>query len=164
MSDTTRHRRVKTVSFPSFNLVHSELTICELKQVPSHTAGTDEKANFFYSANTKDVGHYSKSADDRTGPDAWTVGWCEFTAEKQVDNELRAQVTATYLFIYIDPAPPAEGHWSNTELMNLVISVGVWPRFRDLVAHMMAQGSTVFPPLPAAPDKIGHTSRRPTSD
>ena len=43
---------------------------------------------------------------------------------------------------------------SRDDLTEFVIAVSVWPKFRDLVAHMMAQGSTTFPALPVKPDKI----------
>jgi hypothetical protein len=58
----------------------------------------------------------------------------------------------------------SEGGWNHGDITKLVISVGVWPRFRDLVAHMMAQGSTVFPPLPSVPDKITSAPRKTTAE
>jgi hypothetical protein len=162
VSDTSKNRRAKTVPFPSFDLVHSELTVCELKQVPTPSAESkDEKAKYVYSANTRDVSHFGKQDGSSR---SLTVGWCEFSAAKQVDSQPRAEVTATYLFVYFDPDDPEEGSWSHPDVTKLVISIGIWPRFRDLVAHMMAQGSTVFPPLPAAPDKIGHIFRKATAD
>jgi hypothetical protein len=162
VSDTTKNRRAKTIPFPSFDLAHTELTICELKQVPSPSPPRkDEKANYFYSANTRDISHIGRpEGDERT----WTIGWCELSAAKQVEGQLRAEVTATYVFVYTDPHDPQEGTWSRNDVTKLVISIGIWPRFRDLVAHMMAQGSTVFPPLPPAPDKIGHTPKKASAD
>ncbi len=99
-------KRDKAVPFPSFNLVHTELTICELKQVPSAGTEKEEKVSYFHSATTRDVSR--SGSETKTGHTSWTVGWCEFSAEKQVDGKVNAEVTATYLFIFLDPPPPSE--------------------------------------------------------
>lgn len=151
--------RGKVVPFPRYHIVHIELTICELKQVPSANPDVEERTSeYLYSANTRNIGHVGA---DITKSKDLVIGWCEFKATKSVEDELRAEVTATYLFVYTYPDSPPAGEWGRDDITEFVVAASVWPRFRDLVAHMMAQGSTVFPPLPLAPDKIGHTPRRP---
>ena len=141
------------VGYPRINLGHLELIVCELKQSPAGSVKTEKQTRFSYSALPRDVGHYDKDDLPKSSRGA-TVGWCDFTATKQVDGETEAEVTATYLFAFGHPDDPPNGRWSREQLTEFVVSVCVWPRFRDLVANMMSQGSTTFPPLPLTPDRI----------
>ena len=147
-------RTAKTAAtLPLFHPPYVELTICELKQRPSPVQ-EDKKASFSYSAELRDVSHVGMS--EGNGPANVTVAYCDFTAGKQIEHETTAEVTATYLFAFKHPESGPGTVWPLEQLTEFVVSISVWPRFRDLVAHMMAQGSTVFPPLPLRPDNIAH--------
>jgi len=154
-----RQAERKATAYPRYSMLHIELTICELTQIPSPDPKDDKEAEYSYSAKTRDVSTFHPSKEREI-----TIGWCEFSVAKEVGEKPKAEITATYLFVYMHPQPSRPNKWEKRDVTEAVISASVWPRFRDLVAHMVAQGSTVFPPLPFEPDKIAHTSQKSGSE
>lgn len=139
------------LSYPRFDVSHVELIICELKQRPSAPREGEENTKYSYSANANRITHLSK---DEVGGAGATVGYCDFTATAAAKDETMAEVTASYLFVFSQPEAEGDAEFEADNVTEFVVALSVWPRFRDLVAHMMAQGSTVFPPLPMRPDKL----------
>jgi hypothetical protein len=144
-------RKAPASLLPRFDLAHVELSTCELKQRPFNS---DEEAKYSYSAVAKNVDYIKKN--DQFPFDVG-VGWCEFTALKEVKSNNVAEITATYVFLFAIPDPVEDLDFEG--VTNFAIALGIWPRFRDLVAHMMAQGSSTFPPLPIKPDRINHARK-----